>query len=183
MTPRRLSAVLGATTLALGGLAGATLTAPIATAADATPGYSLEHVTVHVTVGPHHDQPCTVNADIYKPDGVSRSAKAPAILTTNGFGGSKDDSEEAAIGRGFARAGYVVLAYSGLGFGGSGCKITLDDPDYDGAAGKQLVDVLAGTRPFTDSTTGRTGRIRYVAQNGPGDPRVGMIGGSYGGEI
>jgi ABC-2 type transport system ATP-binding protein len=104
-------------------------------------------------------------------------------LTTNGFGGSKDDSNQAAIGKGFAHAGYVVLSYSGLGFGGSGCKITLDDPDWDGRAGSQLVDVLAGTKSFTDEATGRSGRVDYVAQNAPGDPRVGMIGGSYGGEI
>ena len=29
----------------------------------------------------------------------------------------------------------MVISYSGLGFGGSDCKITLDDPDYDGKAG------------------------------------------------
>ena len=59
----------------------------------------------------------------------------PAILATNGFGGSKDD--QAGIGTAFAGRDYAVLSYSGLGFGGSGCKITLDDPDYDGRAGSQ----------------------------------------------
>ena len=66
----------------------------------------------------------------------------PAILTTNGFGGSKDD--QAGIGKAFAARGYAVLSYSGLGFGGSGCKITLDDPDYDGKAAQQLVSYLGG---------------------------------------
>ncbi len=181
MTSRRTVAGLAAGALTLSGLALGGASA--AAAADDTPGYSVRHITVTVHVGPQRDQACTVDADIYKPDGVDVHHKAPAILTTNGFGGSKDDANESAIGRGFAKEGYVVLAYSGLGFGGSGCKIHLDDPDYDGAAGSQLVDVLAGSRPFTDSTTGRTGRLRYVAENGPGDPRVGMIGGSYGGEI
>ena len=37
-----------------------------------------------------------------------------------------------------------MLSYSGLGFGGSSCKITLDDPDYDGKAGSQLVSFLGG---------------------------------------
>ncbi|MGH3444963.1 MAG: CocE/NonD family hydrolase, partial [Nocardioidaceae bacterium] len=128
-------------------------------------------------------QKCLVNADIYKPDHTSRTHRRPAILTTNGFGGSKDDSNETAIGKGFVREGYVVLAYSGLGFGGSGCKIYLDDPDYDGKAGSQLVDVLAGEHPYTSSSTGKRHRIHYVATNGPGDPKIGMIGGSYGGEI
>ena len=184
MTPRRTTAALAAGGLALTGLALGAVPAPGALAAtDPTPGYSLRHITVNVKVGPQRDQACTVDADIYKPDGVNRDNAAPAILTTNGFGGSKDDSNESAIGRGFVKEGYVVLAYSGLGFGNSGCKIHLDDPDWDGAAGKQMVDVLAGTHAFTDSTTGRTGRIRYVATNAPRDPRVGMIGGSYGGQI
>jgi ABC-2 type transport system ATP-binding protein len=184
MQPRRPSAVLVAGALALTGLTVAgTGSGGAAAAVDATPGYSLTHLTVAVKVGPHGDQPCTVNADLYRPDGATRRRPAPAILTTNGFGGSKDDSNETAIGRGFVQQGYVVLAYSGLGFGGSGCKITLDDPDYDGRAGKQLVDVLAGTRAYTDSADGSRHRVRYVAKQAPGDPRVGMIGGSYGGQI
>jgi predicted acyl esterase len=184
MSLRRTVTALGAGALALSGLAVAGPASSTAAAtSDSTPGYSLRHITVDVLVGPKRDQPCTVNADIYRPDGATRAHSRPAILTTNGFGGSKDDSNESAIGRGFVREGYVVLAYSGLGFGGSGCKIHLDDPDYDGAAGTQMVDVLAGSRPFKDSTTGRTGRVRYVATQAPGDPRVGMIGGSYGGQI
>ena len=162
---------------------GAATTATTATAADSTPGYSLTHITVNVTVGPDNGQHCKVDADIYRPDHTSRANRRPAILSTNGFGGSKDDSNETAIGKGFVKAGYVVLTYTGLGFPHSGCKITLDDPAYDGKAGKQMVDVLAGKKAYTNSTTGKTRRIHYVAKNGPGDPKVGMIGGSYGGEI
>lgn len=177
MQPRRTSAALliaAATALALLG--------PVPAGA-AGPGYTVQHITVQTTVGPTGDQPCLVSADVYKPDSASAAHPAPAILTTNGFGGSKDDSNQAAIGRGFAGAGYVVLSYSGLGFGGSGCKIRLDDPDWDGKAGKQMVDVLAGEKTFTDDASGATGRVDYVAQQAPGDPRVGMIGGSYGGQV
>ena len=132
-------------------------------------------------VGPDN-HPCVVDADIYKPDKASRTNRKPAILTTNGFGGSKDDGNESAIGRGFVKQGYVVLAYTGLGFPNSGCKITLDDPAYDGKAGKQMVSVLAGTKAYLDADK-QPQRIRYVAQESKGDPRVGMIGGSYGGQI
>ena len=100
----------------------------------------------------------------------------PAILATNGFGGSKSDFEELAPA--YARRGYAFLAYSGLGFGNSGCKITLDDPDWDGKAGNQLVSFLGGTKAAKDGT-----KIDFVEADGPGDPRVGMIGGSYGGQI
>ena len=48
------------------------------------------------------------------------------------------------------RQGYAVLSYSGLGFGNTNCKITLDDPDWDGKAGRQMVDVLAGKQGLPD---------------------------------
>jgi predicted acyl esterase len=163
---------------------GAAATAP---APDHAQAYTRTAIEVDVLVGPRRDVPCTVKADKYQPAGVDRAHPAPAILTTNGFGGSKDDEGQAAGSSAFAKAGYVVISYSGLGFGGSDCKITLDDPDYDGVAGKQLVDVLAGTRAYRlDDGSGREERIDYVARtmtaHGP-DPKVGMIGGSYGGQI
>ena len=74
----------------------------------------------------------------------------PAVLGTNGFGGSKSDFED--LGPTYAKRGYAFLAYSGLGFGNSGCKITLDDPDWDGKAGKQLVSFLGGTKAAKDGT-------------------------------
>src|SRR3954451_25370254 len=91
-----LLAVLGAASWTGAGMSG-----PSAQAADATPGYSVHHITVGVHTRPASDQRCTVDADLYRPDDASRTNRKPAILTTNGFGGSKDDSNEAAIGRGF----------------------------------------------------------------------------------
>ncbi|MEO5708957.1 MAG: CocE/NonD family hydrolase [Nocardioidaceae bacterium] len=177
----RRTAALAALALSATGLTLTGLSTGRAQAADSTPGYSLRHITVNVKVGPDNHT-CVIDADLYKPDKATRTSKKPAILTTNGFGGSKDDDNESAIGRGFVKQGYVVLAYTGLGFPSSGCKITLDDPAYDGKAGKQMVSVLAGTKSYLDSNK-QAQRIRYVAQESKGDPRVGMIGGSYGGQI
>src|SRR5680860_1441786 len=183
MWVRRSTAAAVATSLALTTLAVAGPSSPTATAApDATPGYSLRHITVKTLVGPENDVPCTVDADIYRPDNASRTRKKPAILTTHGFGGSKDDGNQTAVGKGFVKQGYVVLSYTGLGFPDSGCNIYLDDPDYDGKAGKQMMDVLAGEKSYVGGK-GNSHRIRYVAKEAPGDPRVGMIGGSYGGQI
>jgi len=142
--------------------------------------------TLHfdVTVGPANDQHCDIVGDLYKPQSATPSHRAPSILTTNGFGGSKDD--QADIARLMASRGYVVLSYSGLGFGGSTCKITLDDRDYDGKAGSQLVTFLGGGKSATDGTKVNYVRLDRTAHDGKHhahDPRVGMIGGSYGGEI
>lgn len=119
-----------------------------------------------------------VDADLYRPAGVDAASPAPAVLATNGFGGSKSDGSTDAIGKAVAARGYVGLVYSGLGFGKSGCLITLDDPAVDGKAASGLLDFLGGTRAADDGT-----RADYVVQDGRGDPRVGMIGGSYGGAI
>ena len=103
-------------------------------------------------------QTCTIDADLYKPHSASRTARVPAILTTNGFGGSKAD--QAGLGTAFAKRGYTVLSYTGLGFPDSGCKISLDDPGVDGVAASSLVTFLggAGSRGIRLVAGGRAGR-------------------------
>lgn len=159
-------------------LAAAALAAPLVLAgpAHAEPApYTVTPLKFTVQAG---GRSCTVDADLYRPAGVDADRPAPAVLATNGFGGSKSDGSTDAIGRAVAARGYVGLVYSGLGFGKSGCLITLDDPAIDGKAASGLLDFLGGTRAADDGT-----RADYVVRDGEGDPRVGMIGGSYGGAI
>ncbi|MGW4320890.1 CocE/NonD family hydrolase [Streptomyces sp. NPDC004684] len=152
------------------------LAAPTALAAPATTGeYSVTALRFTVRAG---DRTCAIDADVYRPAGVDRAHPAPAVLTTNGFGGSKNDGSTNATGAALARRGYVVLAYSGLGFGRSGCLISLDHPGIDGRAASGLIDFLAGARAADDGA-----RADYVTLDRPGDPRVGMVGGSYGGAV
>lgn len=155
-------------------LLGVTLTHPATaqTTATATSQYTVTALKFTVRAG---DRTCTVDADLYRPSGVDR---APAVLATNGFGGSKNDGSTDAIGKAFAQRGYVALVYSGLGFGRSGCLISLDDPRIDGTAASRLIDFLGGKLSADDGTT-----ADFVTLDAPGDPRVGMIGGSYGGAI
>ncbi|MFJ2190364.1 alpha/beta fold hydrolase [Kitasatospora sp. NPDC087861] len=91
----------------------------------------------------------------------------PAVLLAHGFGGSKDGERERA--QQLARQGYAVLTWSARGFGHSGGKIGLNAPDREVEDVKHLVDWLAG-RP-------------EVQLDGPGDPRVGITGASYGGAV
>ncbi|MFD8435787.1 CocE/NonD family hydrolase [Streptomyces microflavus] len=159
-------------------VAAAALAAPLALSgpahAEAAP-YTVTALKFTVQAG---GRSCVVDADLYRPAGVDANSPAPAVLATNGFGGSKSDGSTDAIGKAVAARGYVGLVYSGLGFGRSGCLITLDDPAIDGKAASGLLDFLGGTRAADDGT-----RADYVVQDGEGDPRVGMIGGSYGGAI
>ncbi|MFJ9038284.1 CocE/NonD family hydrolase [Streptomyces sp. NPDC102406] len=161
----------------------AALAAPLAlaapsTAAPRTPALGEYTVTALKFTVDTGGRRCVVDADLYRPAGVDARHTAPAVLTTNGFGGSKSDGSTDATGKAFAQRGYVGLAYSGLGFGGSGCLVSLDDPEIDGKAASALVDFLAGTRAADDGT-----EIDYVTADKKGDPRVGMIGGSYGGAV
>src|SRR3954462_12731549 len=184
---RRRLAVL-ATAAALAPLGAAT------TSSAATAAYTVRTLTFTVTDLPSSatDDPggtCTIVGDLYTPKGADTTHRVPAILTTNGFGGSKDD--QAGLAQLAASHGYEVLSYSGLGFGGSGCKISLDDPAYDGVAGSQLVSFLGG-KPGVAKDSGGTPvtldvvRLDTTGHDGkphPYDPRVGMVGGSYGGQI
>ncbi|MFD8690313.1 CocE/NonD family hydrolase [Streptomyces sp. NPDC059651] len=163
-------------------LAGAALAAPLAFAGTAQAGteaeasaYTVTALKFTVSAG---GRSCTVDADLYRPAGADARHPVPAVLATNGFGGSKSDGSTDGIGKAFASRGYAGLVYSGLGFGKSGCLITLDDPETDGRAAAALVDFLGGTRAADDGT-----EADFVTQDGPGDPVVGMIGGSYGGAI
>lgn len=173
------------------------LSAPLlaVTAHAATEPYTMKSLTITTTVAPEGlmgTTTCVVDADLYTPRGVDKRHPAPAILATNGFGGSKTD--QAGMAKAFASRGYVVLAYSGLGFGsdplsrtrGSDCKITLDDRAHDGTAGKQLVDFLGGIKKADDGTVVDyvvKDRVGHDGRRYAGDPRVGMVGGSYGGQI
>lgn len=94
-------------------------------------------------------------------------AKRPAVLLAHGFGGSKEDMRPQA--ERLARDGYAVLTWSARGFGRSGGKIGLNDPDHEVKDVSRLIDWIAA-RPG-------------VRLDAAGDPRVGVAGGSYGGAI
>jgi predicted acyl esterase len=177
---------------ALLALAAATTTAAGPSAARAAAGLdgviTVPDLTFAVTTGPDGATPCTIDADLYLPASASATDRVPAILTTNGFGGSKAD--QAGLGRAFAARGYAVLSYTGLGFPDSSCKITLDDPAYDGRAASQLISFLGGTgtatkdgAPYAMPDVVVHDATDHAGVAHPDDPRVGMVGGSYGGQI
>ncbi|HWN36835.1 MAG TPA: alpha/beta fold hydrolase [Pseudonocardia sp.] len=123
----------------------------------------IEEFQLSVPGGPGQPGPVTLDAAIYLP----ARTPAPAVLVAHGFGGSKASVD--ADARDLAGRGFVALAWSARGFGRSTGQIALDSPDYEVADASRLIDYLA-TRP-------------EVRLDAPGDPRVGVTGGSYGGAL
>jgi ABC-2 type transport system ATP-binding protein len=176
------------------GLVAALAVAPAAHAATGPDGgaapYQSELLHFLVHIGPGGGEACDVVGELFTPDGAGPDNRFPAIVTTNGFGGSYQDMVP--VAELAATDGYVALTYSGLGFGGSGCQVTLDDPDYDGEAASQLISFLGGENgiAFTDAAHTQPvaglddvvhDAVDPAGQRVPYDARVGLIGGSYGG--
>ncbi|MFC4146532.1 alpha/beta fold hydrolase [Micromonospora mangrovi] len=131
------------------------------------PAFRTESATVTVRSGPDGNEPVDLDTTLYLPADASAGRKVPAVLLGHGFGGTKEsvrsDAEDL-VGR-----GYAVLAWSARGFGRSGGQIHLDSPDYEVRDAQRLLDRLAA-RP-------------EIRTDAPGDPRVGVVGGSYGGGL
>ncbi|MGR6322434.1 alpha/beta fold hydrolase [Micromonospora soli] len=131
------------------------------------PGFRTESALVTVRSGPAGDQPVDLDTTLYLPRDASTRHRVPAVLLAHGFGGTKEsvrsDAED------LAALGYAVLTWTARGFGRSGGEIHLDSPDYEVRDAARLLDRLAA-RPD----------IRLDAA---GDPRVGVVGGSYGGGL
>ena len=116
-----------------------------------------------VTGTPEAGSAVRLDTTVYLP----AATPAPAVLLAHGFGGSKTDLDSEA--NALAQHGYVVLAYTARGFGRSGGLIHLDAPSYEVADASALISYLA--------------TLPQVLKDGPGDPRVGVAGSSYGGGL
>jgi ABC-2 type transport system ATP-binding protein len=96
---------------------------------------------------------------------LPKKLPAPAILIAHGFGGSKESVESDA--KFFASKGFVVMTWSARGFGESTGQIEMNSIDGEVADTRALITHLA--------------KGKNVVLDGEGDPRVGVMGSSYGG--
>jgi ABC-2 type transport system ATP-binding protein len=102
---------------------------------------------------------------LFKPAGASRAHKVPMVLHSHGWGGSR--TRDADSFKKWLDAGFGILSFDQRGFGESGGKAHVENPAYEGKDVQRLVRLVSS--------------LRWVKQDGKGDPRLGAIGGSYGG--
>lgn len=102
---------------------------------------------------------------LFRPAGASRSSTVPLMMHSHGWGGQRTTTAA-----GFDRwldAGYGVLSFDQRGFGESGGYAHVERPRFEGRDNLKLIRMVS--------------RLPWVTQDGPGDPRLGAMGGSYGG--
>jgi ABC-2 type transport system ATP-binding protein len=108
---------------------------------------------------------------------LAPGATAPTVLKGPGWGLAGDTNTS---GSGYGlfgdlsihtlqAAGYNVLTWDPRGFGASQGTIEVDSPQFEGRDVQRIIDWVA--------------RQPGVQLDGPGDPRLGMVGASYGGGI
>jgi ABC-2 type transport system ATP-binding protein len=156
---RLLSAIAASLAVMLLVLLGA---APASAAGSPSGSPSTRSFFVRSAESPGSSSTIRLDATLYTP----AVTPAPAVLLAHGFGQTKADLAPEA--RRLQDEGYVVLAYTARGFGRSGGRIGLDSLDGEVPDGRRMVDVLA--------------RDPAVERRG-GDPRVAVVGGSYGGAL
>ena len=107
--------------------------------------------------------------------GLEPGERQPTVLYGPGWSGAgqTDTAEPSTVEQvGIARmlaAGYNVVTWDPRGFGGSGDVAHVDSPDHEARDVSALIDLIAAQPE--------------ARLDSAGDPRVGMVGGSYGGGI
>ena len=103
----------------------------------------------------------SIDTSLYLPS----KTPAPAMLIAHGFGGSKDSVADDA--KYFTSKGFAVLTWTARGFGKSTGQIEMN------AIGAEVKD--------TSALISYLSKSKYVKQDKAGDPRIGIMGSSYGG--
>ncbi|MPZ00601.1 MAG: peptidase S15 [Actinophytocola sp.] len=109
--------------------------------------------------------PVDICVSVFQPAGASKDNRAPVLLHSHGWGGSRTST--AGSFQRYLDAGFGVVSIDQRGFGDSGGKAHVEDPAFEGQDVINVIDYVAG--------------LDWVKRNGPNDPVLGALGGSYGG--
>jgi ABC-2 type transport system ATP-binding protein len=118
-----------------------------------------------------------ISTHFFPAAGLAAGKKAPTILVGHGYGMRGETNPDSSssnlfgqVGLGpLRRAGYNILTWDARGFGQSGGLVEVDSPQFEGRDVQALISHVA--------------KQPEAQLDGPGDPRLGMNGVSYGGGI
>jgi pimeloyl-ACP methyl ester carboxylesterase len=136
-------------------------------AASAAKGATTTNGCVVSVPDPGSTTPVRICYSLFRPPTASRTHRVPLIFHSHGWGGSRETRATSSQIKPFLDAGYGVLSFDQRGFGQSGGKAYVENPDVEGRDVEKLVGLVS--------------RLNWVVQDGKGDPRIGAVGGSYGG--
>ena len=108
-----------------------------------------------------------ITTHFYPAAGLTDGQTAPTILIGHGWGGTGEPATGSPAP--YIAAGYNVVTWDARGFGQSGGTVMIDHPKFEAKDVSALIDFVA-EQP-------------QAAFEKPGDPSIGMAGGSYGGGI
>ncbi|HEX2312466.1 MAG TPA: CocE/NonD family hydrolase [Thermomonospora sp.] len=109
-----------------------------------------------------------LTAHFFPAAGLAPGRRAPTVMLGHGFGGRGETDPDGGQTGPLRRAGYNVVTWNARGFG-SGGRAHLNYHRVEGRDSRVLIDWVA--------------RQPEALADRPGDPRLGMAGGSYGGGI
>ena len=109
---------------------------------------------------------------LFVPDDASSEDPVPIVFMTHGWGMRRERANAGMVAN-LTGAGYAVITWDQRGFGDSGGEAQVDSQDFEVRDVQALIDLVADP-----ATTGGA-----VLLDADGDPRMGMIGGSYAGGI
>ena len=138
----------------------AALIASAAPAAAQTAGHSATPETVTSSA-----DGTSIAITVFKPAGASADAPVPVVLSSHGWGGSRWTTVGQAAT--FLDAGLGVVSIDQRGHGASGGEANVQDPELEAEDIQSVID--------------RVAQLEWVQLDGPNDPVLGAVGGSYGG--
>ncbi|GAA1140237.1 hypothetical protein GCM10009606_19790 [Nocardioides aquiterrae] len=147
-------------------LLAASLVVPLSSTADAArPLATTTDGCLTSVPDPGTTEPVQICYTIFRPTGATKHHPVPMVMHSHGWGGQRETDPSAFTK--FLKHGYAVISFDQRGFGESGGHAYVENPAVEGHDVRKLVALVS--------------RLAWVRQDGPGDPRMAAIGGSYGG--
>jgi hypothetical protein len=109
--------------------------------------------------------PTKICMSLFRPAWASARRPVPVVMHSHGWGGTRNTSPDEFSA--YLHSGVAVVSIDQRGHGESTGAAHVEDPAFEGEDMVRVIDYLAS--------------LPWVQKDRPGDPRLGSIGGSYGG--